>query len=161
MKKHRQKVRATKQERFECKYIIDKTSGCWLWTGAKSIGGYGVLGNGRRTDRPRMLYAHRVSFEMYKGTIKHKFEIDHLCKVRNCVNPDHLEMVTREENILRSDWQKNAWEKQRGKTHCPYGHPYSGENLYVHKKTGKRQCQICMKRRSAEAYQRLLGINKP
>jgi hypothetical protein len=66
---------------------------CWLWTGARGQGGYGSTGKGG---------AHRKAYRLTKGPIPPDFQIDHLCYVRNCVNPAHLEAVTRLENIRRT-----------------------------------------------------------
>lgn len=77
---------------------VNKTDTCWLWTGGQIGKGYGVFrlnGGGK--------LAHRVAYQFVKGEIPEGLEIDHLCKVRHCVNPSHLEAVTRLENMLRSD----------------------------------------------------------
>lgn len=72
-------------------------SGCWIWSGSVSTHGYGVL-----RIRGRQYKAHRVMYEMYRGTIPVGLEIDHLCRVRQCCNPEHLEPVTRAENARRA-----------------------------------------------------------
>lgn len=77
-------------------YEVDEASGCWLWKGAKSKGGYGYL---RVMGTPTQ--AHRVFYERHKGAIPEGLHIDHLCRVRGCVNPDHLEPVTLAENGRR------------------------------------------------------------
>lgn len=118
------------------KKFVDKTDalddGCIVWRGFVTRDGYGRFWDGTSSRLP-----HRVSYEMYVGEIPSGLEIDHLCKNRLCVNPDHLEPVTRQENIARSDAGKPA----RDKTHCPQGHSYSGDNLYQH--GGRRSCRIC------------------
>src|ERR1035437_5379402 len=74
---------------------VQKTETCWLWTGCK------VRGYGQVTIFYKRFYAHRLSFEAAKGKIPEGLEIDHLCHVKNCVNPDHLEAVTPKSNMKR------------------------------------------------------------
>lgn len=137
--------------RFEKFARVDGETGCWLWTGAKTTGGYGTINEGGRKGRP--LLAHRVAHELFRGPILDGLQIDHLCKVRHCVNPDHLEAVTCAENIRRSGVAKAARARHRAKTHCKNGHPLSGENLDPYQlKIGYRQCVIC--NRAAKARYR-------
>ena len=76
--------------------IMPVVDGCWLWNGGLSTSGYGTVYHNGRTRR-----AHRVIWEMRVGEVPGGLEFDHLCRVRCCVNPDHLELVTRSENIRR------------------------------------------------------------
>lgn len=123
------------EKRFWAK--VEKTEGCWIWKACIIASGYGQF-SVRRIDR---IYSHRVSYELFKGKIPDGLTIDHLCRNRACVNPEHLEVVTGKENILRG--QSPPAENAR-KTHCPKGHPLSGDNLIICKfRTGKRQCKIC------------------
>lgn len=78
---------------------VERTDGCWYWRGRTIPDGYGHFRVGGETKR----YAHRMAYMWTKGPIATGMEIDHLCRVRNCVNPDHLEAVTRRENIRRSE----------------------------------------------------------
>lgn len=75
---------------------VTKTDTCWLWTAVTLPNGYGLV-----TINKRKIYVHRWSYEATKGPIPDGLVIDHLCRVRNCVNPDHLEAVTNQVNILR------------------------------------------------------------
>lgn len=81
---------------------VDKDGGapCWIWTGALNGNGYGRL---RRNSFN--LYPHRVAYEYEVGPIPEGFQIDHLCGVRACVNPDHLEAVSQYENNRRAGWK--------------------------------------------------------
>jgi len=91
--------------------------------------------------------AHRFSFTLHLGEIPDGLELDHLCKNKLCVKPDHLEAVTHAENVRRG----NAGKWQREKTHCPQGHPYSEENTYVIPATGHRQCRECNRARGRKS----------
>jgi len=121
----------TASERFWSK--VHKSEACWLWTAGTSHDGYG-----RFSVKGRNVYAHRWSYQVLVGPIPGGLEIDHLCRVHACVNPDHLEVVTRRENQLRGAGLA-ALCAQR--THCPKGHEYSGANTYRHK--GSRYCREC------------------
>jgi len=120
-------------ERFVAKVTF--TDECWLWTGARFSNGYGsfwLLG--------KSVGAHRVAYELWRGPIPEGLHLDHLCRVRHCVNPDHLEPVTVRENLSRSPVH------QMNYTHCVHGHPLSGDNLYLW--NGRRKCRECNRRRS-------------
>jgi hypothetical protein len=125
----------TLRARFWAK--VNKTETCWLWTAGKHSAGYGVINLCVGVNQ--VAYAHRLSYEWAKGPIPDGLEIDHLCRVRNCVNPDHLEAVTGAVNNLRGE---SAAARHSRKTHCPRGHAYSGQNLYRPKRGG-RQCRAC------------------
>jgi len=113
---------------------VDKTEVCWLWTACKDRDGYGIFYYNGTNYR-----AHRMAYELIVGPIPEGLTIDHLCRVRACVNPDHLEPVTQRENVLRGD---TVPAKNAKKTHCKQGHPYSGYNLYI-RTNGYRSCRTC------------------
>jgi len=123
-------------ERLWAKIQPEPNGGCWLWDGATLRGGYGafgVPGIGR--------LAHRVSYILYRGPIPDGLQLDHLCRVRCCVNPWHLEPVTLAENLRRGNGSKpNAT--------CQKGHPLTDP---IVERDGKRRCRIC-RRASREAY---------
>jgi hypothetical protein len=121
-------------------HIAVLPNGCWLWNGYKNNKGYGQF-----KLRGKIYYAHRLSFLLNKGEIESGLELDHLCKTPLCVNPDHLEAVTHQENMLRSNSVSGIAAK---KTHCTKGHPYDNINTYiVHRKDGRveRHCRSCKK----------------
>jgi hypothetical protein len=111
---------------------------CWQWTASDNGHGYGhfYLGGGRNDKRSE--YSHRISYILYKGEIPDGLEIDHLCRNRRCVNPDHLEAVTSKINCLRGD--SLSAQRARQKV-CKRGHPLSGDNLY--EAGGRRMCRTC------------------
>src|SRR5579864_6917279 len=81
-------------DRFLDKVRVDWGSGCWEWSGARSGKGYGYLFSRKVKGAIRNLYAHRFSYEYFRGeSIPEELEVDHKCRVKHCVNPDHLEIV--------------------------------------------------------------------
>lgn len=121
----------------EGRTVADPDTHCWLWRGLRNRDGYGVV---RIDYRPKML--HRVMYEHFLGDIPDGLFIDHLCRVRHCINPGHLEVVTVAENNRRAALVK---------THCPQGHPYEGANLRIASsgKTSYRACRACNRESSA------------
>lgn len=115
-------------------------SGCWLWLGRLDPCGYA-----RFTIRGRPFLVHRLLFSIFVGPIPDGYCLDHLCRVRNCVNPNHLEPVTRGENTRR------GWPAQ--KTHCVNGHPYDEANTYI-RPSGQRDCRACFRERSRRYKER-------
>lgn len=126
---------------------IDAATGCWIWTGTRSRNGYG----GFWLDG-RFRSAHRVSFEHFVGEVPKGLEVDHLCRVRACVNPEHLEAVTSGENKRRSPLVGRHLREPENvpfcalqnmlKKQCPEGRQLSGDNLYV-RPDGTRGCKEC------------------
>lgn len=126
-------------ERFEEK-VVPGNRGCVVWTGSTNGVGYGILVVSPGDGSHRKLYAHRLAYERKNGPIPDGLHLDHLCRNTLCVNPDHLEPVTAGENVLRGI---GFCAINARKTHCPYGHPYSGSNLSFNKSSGSRICRTC------------------
>lgn len=120
----------------------EPNSGCWLWMGALNNYGYGQIEDRRSGVRPMV---HRVVYEAERGPIPAGLQLDHLCRVRNCVNPAHLEPVTHRENQVRGH---GFVGKNVRRTHCLYGHP-----LDMVDKRGWRRCRTCHLRQSADAWE--------
>ncbi len=125
--------------------------GCWEWMGSISLTGYGQFSRDGKT-----MLAHRVAYIWAKGEIPEGLEIDHLCRNRKCVNPSHMELVTRSENIRRGLLPEIGRKYGESKTHCPQGHPYSEQNTYHRPDRPSRDCKICRK----EASRRCLSNAK-
>lgn len=130
---------------------VDKTSTCWLWTGSTDSHGYGsfkLTTPEGRFDRG----AHRLVWIALKGEVPEGLVLDHLCRVRHCVNPDHLRVVTHTENVLIgiSPSAINA-----RKTHCKHGHEFTPENTAVSPRTGERTCRKCRLRWSRNGNAKL------
>lgn len=138
-------------ERFAAK--VEKTDGCWLWRGTIDNYGYGRLVS-RSTGRAIVMGAHRVSYVLHVGPISDGLQIDHLCRVRDCVNPAHLQAVSIAENIARGE----TGIHQRAVTHCPKGHPYEGDNLSISQ--GGRVCIACRRARAKGRYYARKGAAK-
>jgi hypothetical protein len=124
---------------------IFRTGDCWLWIGSVSDRGYGNV-----TYKGKSYKAHRLAYHFYKEDLIPGLEIDHLCKVKNCVNPDHLEQVTKQENMRRSDCVSAV---NRRKTRCKRGHDFNSDNTYTHK-SGKRSCRLCRNEDGKKLYYR-------
>lgn len=134
---------------------VDASGICWLWLGTGS-GGYGAF-----RWMGKMRQAHRLAYELLVGPVPADRELDHLCRVRRCVNPDHLEPVTHRTNVLRG-YSIVALQHVRPKplpSHCKRGHPFDAENTGSSgpAKNGRRRCRTCH-RDDAWASRQAIGI---
>ena len=127
-------------------------TGCWLWTRCVDGSGYGAVRAGGATRR-----AHRVSYEAIVGQIPPGLQMDHLCRVKSCVNPDHLEPVTHRENSLRSN---NAGGRNARMTHCLRGHLLADPNVYWCRGGLRRLCKACDKIRRDNGRDRILSLRR-
>lgn len=118
-------------------------SGCWIWNGRTYPTGYGRFHLGGDST-----YTHRVMYMAFVDAIPTGMHTDHLCRVRECCNPEHLEVVTPRENIMRSPTAQAAINAS--KTHCKRGHPLSGNNVQI--TDGGRRCRTCALTASRERY---------
>lgn len=140
-------------------YVLERikknSNGCWLWQKHIIWNGYGQASfrNGDRVDKVR---AHRLAYEIFKEAIPEGLVLDHLCRVRHCVNPSHLEAVTHKENIRRGETGKfpKPWLQ---KTECVNGHSYTPQNIYVRPDTGAKLCRKCRKETSKKYQLKLQG----
>jgi hypothetical protein len=126
--------------RFWAKVAKGSEMECWPWTAAKNPEGYGNFKLGGVVVR-----AHRVAYELAAGAIPAGLEIDHLCRNPSCVNPNHLEAVTHDVNLLRGNAPA---ARQARQTHCKRGHELTAGNLYAHR--SKRDCRVCRRIRYIE-----------
>lgn len=117
-------------DRFWAKVSAESADSCWLWTGSKNLGGYGIF-----NVRSRGTGAHRWAYEALRDEIPEGLHLDHLCRTPACVNPWHLEPVTPLENTRRGIGHGSE-------THCPKGHAYDEANTYRTPR-GCRNCRPC------------------
>lgn len=124
---------------------------CLRWIGAHNRKGYGKV-NWKRADGTRVQDVHRVAYEVWVGPIPAELEVDHRCNVRDCVNPDHLQLLTHAENVWRASGATFEF--------CAQGHPRTPENLYEERRAnGKvwQQCRPCRLARDSRRHARERG----
>ena len=120
---------------------VEWTPTCWLWRGKIGEDGYGRF---KSFGESQAMVAHRFGYLIHRGPIPEGLVLDHLCRVRHCVNPWHLEPVTIGENVMRGD---TIPARHASKTHCVNGHPFDARNTgrYTNRRTGRttRRCRAC------------------
>lgn len=128
-------------------------SGCWIPT-QKPRPADGYV---QRTCKKQKISLHRLMYETLVGPIPEGLVIDHLCRERSCCNPEHLEVVTQQENICRGEIGRNSGQYNRSKTHCPQGHEYDEANTCHSHQGGYigRHCRQCGKARQRANRERL------
>lgn len=118
----------------------DVPGGCWIFTGNTTHDGYGRF-TLSYPDYKYDIYAHIYSYFLHRGKLPPPgYEFDHECRVRNCVNPEHLRFLTKAENVRRGVF----------KPICKRGHEQTPENRHVNPKTGRSRCRLCLNARRTE-----------
>jgi hypothetical protein len=130
--------------------VPEPMSGCWLWTASCAANGYGQTSWTKRNCK-----VHRVAYETLVGQVTAGLDLDHLCRVRSCCNPDHLEPITRSENLRRGAGGDPLIGQRRAAqlialTHCRNGHPFDPDNtIWRSYRSGLRRiCQQCVRNRN-------------
>ena len=138
-----QKIAASKRgtpvARFWAKVEMEPNSGCWIWCGCRTTAGYGHFTNDPAHPTQKV-YSHRFAYELLRGPIPRGLQIDHRCRLRACVNPDHMDVVSQRENILRGT-SPSAQHAQQ--THCKWGHSLADAYHKPSKPPHWRDCRVC------------------
>lgn len=135
------------EERFWTK--VDRSGECWMWTAAQDSQGYG-----RFWCVDRMVFAHRFAYELLVAPIPTGLVLDHLCRVKSCVNPAHLEPVTIAENVRR------GFALIPRRMTCKQGHEVDGDNIKL-RSNGQPRCRICANASSRDYRHRLVAQQTP
>lgn len=127
---------ADPETRLKRRTVTDSETNCWIWQGAEDGHGYGQINVGGRPEK-----THRLGYMLMVGDIPDNLSVDHLCRVKLCWNPDHLELVTLSENTRRQ--MEAVGGHNSRKTHCPQGHPYDEANTRFASRGSGRVCRTC------------------
>lgn len=131
--------------------FVDGFDGCWEWTASGNQYGYGQV-----WTHGRLVCVHRLMYEWFVGPIPSDLQIDHLCRNRGCCNPNHLEAVTRQENIRRGDAGKETSRLARLRTTCGRGHALTDDNIYRYR--NERRCRACHRIHKLAHRERKAGL---
>ena len=128
---------------------FERTDGCWEWQGGKTATGYARFKFERRD-----IYAHRLAYIVFRGAFDPALEIDHLCRNRGCVNPEHMEAVTHAVNLSRGS---SPMVEHAHQTHCVHGHAFDEANTAIEHKGNLvfRRCRKCGANRARAKRHRL------
>lgn len=137
-------------DRLADKFLVG--DGCWPWQGPSNSSGYGSIRLNVGFKQGVTRGAHVVLYELMVGPIPEGLELDHLCRNKRCVRPDHLEPVTRAENNRRNP--SSRFNQLAARTHCSQGHEYTEENTFWRKDNGGRKCRICSRAAGTRSYHR-------
>lgn len=127
----------TLEQRFIKK--VNKTENCWIWIGARDTFGYGAM-----TVNKKNVNSHRVSYELFNGSIPEGLFVRHTCHNPACVNPKHLIVGTHRDNMRDMADSKRGSNQHKGKTHCKANHEFTESNTYF-RPSGGRRCRTCDK----------------
>jgi integrase len=137
--------------------IVVDEAGCWIWQRTIDKAGYGRI-HYQPWGRPMEVMTHRAAYREFVGPIPRGLQLDHLCRVRPCCNPEHLEPVTPLENLERAVGVPSMLN--RAKTHCPRGHEYDAVNTYIGPSSGKRYCRTCRADNYAEGRRNMTPLRR-
>ena len=135
---------------FWARVSPEPNSGCWLWDGGWHSNGYGAFYDGQRSGM-----AHRFAYRCFVGEIPDGLQLDHKCRVRCCVNPDHLQLVTSGQNTMLGFGPTAVNHR---KDTCNHGHLLTPENVRISMRDGRprRHCRTCARRHKKKDYRRKL-----
>lgn len=153
-KHHTPRVYGDQETRFDAKWQRDEETGCHVWMACVGSHGYGCFSIENNSKAPKTDLAHRMSYRRHVGEIPEGWWVDHICRNRRCVNPDHLRILTPQQNkdIGTSPCAVNA-----RKVECKWGHPLEGGNVVavqLHNGNTGRHCLTCHKLTKRGAHPR-------